>query len=152
MGWLKDQVRKAGASLRGVRTGGDNRAARRAARQERRSLRRATRRAARQKRIETRQNARTARKGMGGGFGGQVANIAEKLSNSYLEATGQQAMPEGKTGFDMNRDLGLAPEPIQSDYLGSDSKKSASMGIIAVVVILALWLGFNKKNKLTPMK
>lgn len=107
-------------------------------------MRRAARRAARLERIKTRQDARTARKALGGGFGQRFGDLAEKLSNSYLDATGQQDMPQGQKSI---LDGGFSQPGTQVPLDSPDMDKKAGFGIMAIILAVLLYFGLFRGNK-----
>jgi len=139
-GDLKRMFQSAGKSVRGIRTGGDNRAAKKAARIEKRTLRRATRRQARMDRIKYRQDKRTERKALGGGkgFSNFVDKAAETVGN--IMGKGQDAVQ------DIQSKLGIEPREQQQDFTPLETKSAGFTQLIPIIIIAVVLFAFNMKK------
>lgn len=133
--------RTAGKSVRGIRTGGDNRAAKKAGRIEKRNLRRATRRQARMDRIKYRQDKRTERKAIGGGkgFSTFVDKAAETVGNIF-GGKGQDAVQ------DIQSKLGIQPREEPGDFMPLETKSAGFTQLIPIIIIAGVLFAFNMKK------
>jgi len=138
-GSLKKMFQSAGKSVRGIRTGGDNRAAKKAARIEKRNLRRATRRQARMDRIKYRQDKRTERKALGGGRG--FSNFVDKAAETVgdIFGKGQDAVQ------DIQSKLGIQPREQAEDFM-PETKSAGFTQLIPIIIIAGVLFAFNMKK------